>query len=203
MFRKNGRSKWAFVVYTATVAVLVGMTWFLGVPPAEVVAGFTETPPTEEPTPAPAPEPTPIPEPDPDPKPDCGPSAIRGKVTDLCYGEPATGMRVSINGTIVTTDSKGEFSLTGLPPGEYAVSLPDVPAEWGPSHEVAFTECDESVWVEMTYNSCPFVATPAPQPLLPETGGMPSSPIGWQLLVTVGLLLSTVLTFALVGHRRD
>ncbi|MCS7260648.1 MAG: carboxypeptidase-like regulatory domain-containing protein, partial [Anaerolineae bacterium] len=94
----------------------------------------------------------------------CPPSAIRGTVIDLCYGEPARGVKVSINGAVVTTDSFGTYSITGLPPGEYRVTLPVDPA-WQPSSETVAI-------VDLTFNSClpPPVPTPTAAPLIPVTG---------------------------------
>jgi hypothetical protein len=216
MFTHNDRTRWIYLFYALTIVVLAGMTWGVVVPPADVAAGFTETPPppepTDEPTPAPAPDPeptpAPAPEPEPEPKPkpkpdtECSAGAIRGTVTDLCTYERVPGARVDINGAIVTTDSNGEFSLTFLQPNEYHVSLPDILDAWMPSYIVTYLECDQTVRAELTYNSCIEEPAAAPPPLLPETGQdrTPISTAALLMLIAVGVL-TTGLGFALARQR--
>ncbi len=48
---------------------------------------------------------------------------IRGVVTNLTTGQPAGGIKVSVNGSIVRTDSDGKYSVTGLSAGDYTVML--------------------------------------------------------------------------------
>jgi hypothetical protein len=88
----------------------------------------------------------------------------------------------------VGTDSSGVFSLSGVKPGEYFVSLPTIPQEWDPSSETVYLECDQTVWVDLVYNSC--IPTPAPV-LLPETGRAAPAPVAsvfWFIIAGAAVL---------------
>ncbi|MFQ5577255.1 MAG: carboxypeptidase-like regulatory domain-containing protein, partial [Anaerolineae bacterium] len=50
-------------------------------------------------------------------------SQIAGTVTDLSTGKAGAGITVRVNQVDVTTDSFGDYSLSGLAAGEYQVSL--------------------------------------------------------------------------------
>ena len=183
---------WIVLINVMVFALLLGLAWS-SVPAFPVSAGFTPEPdPTEPPAPEPTPEPEPTPAPEKDEKPDtpCL-GEIRGTVTDVCTGEPGRGVDVAIDGAIVSTDSNGEFSLTGVTPGEYYVSLPNMPAEWKPTSETIHLECDQTVWVDLSYDTCvPAPPTPAPA-LLPETGRAGPAPVPsvfWFILAGAAVL---------------
>jgi pectin methylesterase-like acyl-CoA thioesterase len=139
----------------------------LALPPwsvAPVAAGFTPTP---EPPPAPT-EPPPAPAPNPKPDTPCL-AEIRGVVTDICNGQPGQGIQVGINGSIVTTDSQGSYSLSGVEPGTYVIT---VGVSDPPGPVTVYVECDKPAIADIGYNPCPAAATPAPAVVLPETGGV-------------------------------
>lgn len=50
-------------------------------------------------------------------------SKIIGAVTDLSTGQAGTGIKVKINEVVITTDSFGDYSLSGLAAGNYVVDL--------------------------------------------------------------------------------
>ncbi|MGC8879603.1 MAG: hypothetical protein ACP5R2_10285, partial [Anaerolineae bacterium] len=88
------------LVGCALIALLV-LSWLSSSTPApSLAAGFTPSP--EQPTPPPRPTTPPEKEKEKEKPRPCPPSAIRGMVTDLCYGQPARGGEVSINGAVVT-----------------------------------------------------------------------------------------------------
>ena len=179
MRRTRTSGWWIIVVNVMIFTLLLALAWS-SVPAFPVSAGFTPTP---EPTTAPTPVPTPGPDPDPTDTPCLG--HIRGTVTDLCTGEPGRGVDVSINGAIVTTDSNGVFSLSGVNPGEYFLSLPTIPQEWAPTSETIFVDCDQTVWVDLFYDSCVPAPTPAPA-VLPETGRAGPAPASVFLFILAG-----------------
>ena len=181
MRRPRTSGWWIVVVNVMIFTLLLALAWS-SMPAFPVSAGFTPTPePTTEPTPVPTPQPT-------KEKPDTPCLGdIRGTVTDLCTGEPGRGVDVAIDGAIVGTDSNGVFSLSGLKPGEYFVSLPTIPQEWDPSSETVYLACDQTVWVDLVYNSC----VPAPTPaVLPETGRAGPAPasVFWFILAGAAVL---------------
>src|SRR5688500_3962752 len=69
-----------------------------------------------EPAPA-APEPTP-----PMAAPQAGGGVVKGTVT--AYDEPLSGVRVEVKGTKLSarTNAKGEYALSGLPPGQQTLT---------------------------------------------------------------------------------
>ena len=189
------------LVSCVLIALLV-MSWLSPAKPApSLAAGFT---PSVEPTRPPQPTTPPEKEKEKEkPKP-CPPSAIRGTVTDLCYGEPARGVKVSINGAVVTTDSFGTYSITGLPPGEYHVTVLVDPA-WQPSSETVYLGCDQVAIVDLTFNSC--LPPPAPAatevaPLIPVTGAAPDDQLPAGLVAMVGLALVLLGMMLWTGSRR-
>jgi hypothetical protein len=186
----SSSSKVVLFIGSIIVLVVIGSIW-MAVLPTPVSAGFTPTP-TSRPS-------------DGgggggddgddggrgDP---CRQDAIYGRVTDLCLGEPARGVDISINGSLVRTDGDGRFSLTGITPGDYTITI-QVAGEWQPdSTTVSLFECGQEVTVELNYNSC-IVPTPTPFPaqFLPETGGAPpfaeSSPPYLLYALVVALLV--------------
>ncbi len=187
------------LVGCALVMLLVMSLLSPSTPAPSLAAGFT---PSVEPTRPPQPTATPE-EKKEKPQP-CPPSAIRGTVTDLCYGEPARGVKVSINGAVVTTDSFGTYSITGLPPGEYHVTVLVDPA-WQPSSETVYLGCDQVAIVDLTFNSC--LPPPAPTatevaPLIPVTGAAPGEQLPAGLVAIVGLALVLLGMMLWMGNRR-
>ena len=180
---------------------LLAMSWLSPSTPApSLAAGFT---PSAVPTSPPRPTTTPEKKEEKKEKPKpCPPSAIRGTVTDLCYGQPARGVKVSINGAVVTTDSFGTYSITGLPPGEYFVTVLVDPA-WQPSSETVYLGCDQVAVADLTFNSC--LPPPAPTevaPLMPVTGAALSNQIPAGLVAMAGLALMLVGITLWAGSRR-
>jgi len=135
----------------------------------------------------------------------CRAGAIYGSVADLCQGQPARGVDVLINGNTVRTDGAGRFSLTGLSPDKYTISV-SVPGEWQPgSTIITLDTCGQVVNTVLNYNTCvqPTV-TPTPSPTgifyLPETGE--SKPGGAIALMLLLLLAGLLLGAAVVLYRR-
>lgn len=190
------------LVSCVLVALLV-MSWLSPAKPApSLAAGFTPSP---EPTEPPQPPRSPTPEEKEKEKPQpCPPSAIRGTVIDLCYGEPARGVKVSINGAIVTTDGFGTYSITGLPPGEYHVTVLVDPA-WQPSSETVYLGCDQVAIVDLTFNSCLPPPAPTPTevaPLIPVTGAVLNEQPSAGIVAMVGLALVLLGLMLWTGSRR-
>ena len=203
--RRTERSTWIRIgLVGCALVALLAMSWLSPSTPApSLAAGFTPSP--ERPTPPPQPPATPEEKEKgkekEKPKP-CPPSAIRGTVTDLCYGQPARGVKVSINGAVVTTDSFGTYSITGLPPGEYHVTVLVDPA-WQPSSETVYLGCDQVAIVDLTFNSC--LPPPAPTevaPLIPVTGAAHTDPFPAGLVAMAGLALVLVGITLWAGSRR-
>ena len=150
-------------------------------PPTEPPTVPPTEPPTVPPTKAPFPEPSPEPSPEPTKRPTdkpCSRGEISGRVIDDCNGQPVAGIQVQINGAVVTTDSTGHFSLSGLSDGRYTLQLlvPNAP----PPVTVDLL-CDQVIVLDPTYNSCPPEATPAAPEFLPVTGGAAEPPIGFAI----------------------
>jgi hypothetical protein len=174
----------AFSVLLVLMALPVAGSPLVGVPVAQPSPRPTLTPPAQPP---PRPTLTPPGWTPPEPR-DTGDdgdsglqSAITGYVTDLSSGQSGRGIKVSVNGDIVTTDSDGHYSITGLGAGEYTVSLV-LPGEWLSAQDPVSVHLDgqNSVTVDLAYYSQP-PATPTPSPApptlppppveLPQTGG--------------------------------
>lgn len=174
------------------------------IPPTEPPPPPTE-PPTVPPTKVPFPEPSPEPSPEPTKKrpPDepCSRGEISGIVTDDCQTQPAANVQVQIDGAVVTTDSQGHFSLSGLSDGRYTVQLlvPNAP----PPVTVDLL-CDQVLVLNLTYNSCPPEATPAAPEFLPVTGGTsgPSGGLPMVWLVAGATLLGLGVSTVLLTRRR-
>ena len=174
----------AFSVLLVLMALPVAGSPLVGAPAAQPSPRPTLTPPAQ---PSPRPTLTPPGWTPPEPR-DIGgdgdsglQSAITGYVTDLSSGRPGHGIKVSVNGDIVTTDSDGHYSITGLGAGEYTVSLV-LPGEWLSAQDPVPVHLDgqNSVTVDLAYYSQPPPAAPTPPPAsptlpppvkLPQTGG--------------------------------
>jgi len=109
-------------------------------------------------------------------------SHIRGTVTDLSTNQPGAGIVVQINDVQVTTDSNGQYSLSGVAAGTYTVSLV-LPGEFKSAQDPVTVQVDgtNDAVVDLGYYSAPQTAAitetmvstgtlSAPQ-TLPETGG--------------------------------
>ncbi len=79
---------------------------------------MTETTPSPEPTPTPSPEPTTTPSPEPTPTPS---PVIWGVVQDG-MGNPLSGVKVLVDGSVYYTDSNGWYSIQ-LPEGRYWIEF--------------------------------------------------------------------------------
>jgi Tol biopolymer transport system component len=85
--------------------------------------------PTLEPTFTPVPPPTSIPKPSPtatrvEPTLTATPqSLLSGRILDQDTNQPITGAKVRVGAATATTDTEGRYTLTGLPPGQYVLSV--------------------------------------------------------------------------------
>lgn len=188
---------------SCVLVTLLVLSWFVPSTPApSLAAGFT---PSSEPTRPP--QPTTPPEEKEEKKKEkpqsCPPSAIRGAVVDLCYGEPARGVKVAINGAVVTTDSFGTYSITGLPPGEYQVTVL-VDSAWQPSSQTVYLSCDQVAIADLTFNSClpPPASTPTEAPLMPVTGAAVEEQPAAGVIAMIGLALVLLGIVLWTGSRR-
>ncbi len=128
-------------------------------------------------------------------------SAIFGTLTDLSTGQPGAGIEVSVSGAVVRTDTKGDYSITGLNAGTYVVS-PDLQGQGVSAQAPIFVNLDgqSKAIIDLAYwsESQPLptdtpqvvsnvpAATPAPAatpPLLPASG----APFNYQPLLFVWL----------------
>jgi hypothetical protein len=88
--------------------------------PVEVVVRTALPTPTLEPTFTPSPSPTSIPQPSPTATPQ---SLLSGRILDQDTNQPITGATVRVGTASATTDAEGRYALSGLPPGQYALSV--------------------------------------------------------------------------------
>lgn len=58
---------------------------------------------------------------------------IYGTITDLTTGQPGSGLYVRVNDIQVRADARGTWSLTGMSPGTYNISLELPQSEWTPA----------------------------------------------------------------------
>lgn len=94
-------------------------------------------------------------------------SAIYGTLLDLSTNQPGTGIDISVNGSIVRTDSDGSFSITGLSAGEYYV-LPELGGQGTLTQGPRYVSLDgrNNVTVDLTYRSrSEPLPTDTPQPV--------------------------------------
>lgn len=87
-------------------------------------------------------------------------SSIQGKLLDVSTGQSGAGIEISVNGSLVRTDTDGSYSITGLPAGNYSVQ-PQLMGQGIPIQGPVFVNLDghSSVIVDLTYTS-----QSAPQP---------------------------------------
>jgi hypothetical protein len=131
--------------------------------------------------------------------------AIVGTVTDLSTGLPATGVKVSVNGSIVRTDTDGAYSITGLPAGSYSISPQGVPGRSAQGPVLVDLDGRSITTIDLAFYSQPLptdtpqpaIAAAAP-PILPTAGG-PAGPaplllmaLGLSLTLAGGVMLSLV-----------
>ncbi len=100
-------------------------------PTPEGVSVQTALPtPTAEPTFTPAPSPTKMPQPSPtatpaEPTPTPTPESVvlSGRILDQGTNQPVAGATVRVGAASATTDPEGRYTLTGLPPGQFVLSV--------------------------------------------------------------------------------
>jgi uncharacterized protein YraI/protocatechuate 3,4-dioxygenase beta subunit len=80
---------------------------------------FTPSPPPSD-TPIATPTATPTPEPTPTPLPQ---ASLSGRILDQEANQPIVDAQVSVDDQTTTTDDKGRYILTDLPPGQYILSV--------------------------------------------------------------------------------
>jgi TolB protein len=101
---------------SSTPSPAVGVQTALPTPTPEPT--FTPSPPptdTPQPTPTATPaEPTPMPTPQ---------STLSGNILDQATNQPISGAKVSVGTATATTDADGRYSLTGMPPSQYVLSV--------------------------------------------------------------------------------
>jgi uncharacterized protein YraI len=101
----------------------------LSAPSSEVVVQTALATPTSEPTFTPVPLLTSTPHPSPtvtrvEPTPTATPqSLLSGRILDQDTHQPVAGARVRVGSAATTTDAEGRYTLTGLPPGQYVLSV--------------------------------------------------------------------------------
>lgn len=96
-------------------------------------------------------------------------SDIVGTITNAVTGEPGNGFFVRVNDILVRADAMGNWSLTGLPPGEYVVAL-DLTSEFSPAQDpqVVSVTGNSRVALDLEYYVGP-APQPTPVPTLPPT----------------------------------
>jgi TolB protein len=97
--------------------------------PTQIVVQTALPTPTLEPTFTPSPRPTATPQPSPTatlaqstPTP-IRQSVLSGRILDQDTDQPIPGAKVRVGAVTATTDPEGRYTLTGLPPGQYALSV--------------------------------------------------------------------------------
>jgi len=99
---------------------------------------------------------------------------IMGQVIDLSTAKPGAGLEIDISGRIVRADGEGRYSLTGLEPGIYVLTLSPMegltPAQ--DSWEV-FVPDQGTVNLNLDYYS---QAIPTPTPTIPPPAALPPTP---------------------------
>ncbi len=83
---------------------------------------FTPSPPPAE-TPTPAPTDTLTPEPTPPPTPTAEQASLSGRIFDQNTNQPIAEAQVRAGTSSATTDADGRYTLTGLQPGQYVLSV--------------------------------------------------------------------------------
>jgi Tol biopolymer transport system component len=116
------------ILFVAMVLVLVSCSSHASAPDEVRVQAALPTP-TLEPTFTPVPPPTSTPQPSPtatpaEPTPTPTPqSLLSGRILDEGTNQPIAGAKVSVGTATAATDAEGRYTLTGLPPGQYVLSI--------------------------------------------------------------------------------
>jgi Tol biopolymer transport system component/protocatechuate 3,4-dioxygenase beta subunit len=118
------------IFYAAVLLVALTACSPSATPTAEVTLQAALPTPTPEPTFTPSPPPPHIPQPSPtamaaEPTPTPAPQsvALSGRILDQDTNHPITGAKVRVGAATATTDADGHYTLTGLPPGQYVLSV--------------------------------------------------------------------------------
>jgi hypothetical protein len=102
----------------APPAAPADVTVQVALPTSTLEPTFTPSPPSTN-TPRPSPTATPA-EPTLTPS---SQSALSGRILDQDINQPIAGAEVSVGAATATTDADGRYTLTGLPPGQYVLSV--------------------------------------------------------------------------------
>lgn len=165
------------------VAFLAAMIFLAVIQPAATRASLNTPPPRESPVSPPTPTATSTPQPGAETGPgkEAPASAIFGQVVDLSTGDPGRGLDIEINGQTVRTDSDGRYSLTGLAPGTYTITLhlPDGASAAQSSGTIYLLEGQSST-LDLNYRSQPAptptpTSTPTPTPAPPPAEAAPAA----------------------------
>jgi hypothetical protein len=119
---------WPSLLLTAAL-LLAGCVSPLVTSPEVTVQAALSTP-TVEATFTPAPPPINTPQPsrtvtpaEPTPMPTSQSAAVSGRILDQDTSQPIAGATVRVGTATATTDAEGRYTLTGLPPGQYVLSV--------------------------------------------------------------------------------
>ncbi|GAB4427615.1 MAG: hypothetical protein Kow0031_07690 [Anaerolineae bacterium] len=96
-------------------------------------------------------------------------------VTNLDTGQPAGGIDVSVNGSIVRTDSQGRYSITGLNGGNYTVQLSLVSGSPAQGPQVVQLPDGGLAIVDLQFFT-QVAPTPVPQPTATPAVAVPEAP---------------------------
>ncbi len=108
-----------FVLFLKLVFVVVACNSPPSLPEGVTLQTALPTP-TFEPTFTPPPLPTGTTQPSPTATPQ---SALSGRILDQASGQPIAGASVNADTYTATSDAEGRYTLTGLPPGQYVLSV--------------------------------------------------------------------------------
>jgi Tol biopolymer transport system component/protocatechuate 3,4-dioxygenase beta subunit len=118
------------IFYAAVLLVALTACSPSATPTAEVTLQAALPTPTPEPTFTPSPPPPHIPQPsptamaaEPTPTPAPQPVALSGRILDQNTHQPIAGATVRVGTVTATTDAEGHYTMTGLLPGQYVLSV--------------------------------------------------------------------------------
>lgn len=158
------------------VAFLAAMIFLAVIQPAATRASLNTPPPRVPPGPTAPPTTAPQPGAGTQNGEEAPGGTIFGQVVDLSTGQPGRGLDVDINGQTVRTDSNGRYSLTGLAPGTYTITLhlPDGTTAGQSSGTIYLLEGQSST-LDLNYRSQP-APSPTPTPTSTPTPAPPPPP---------------------------